>query len=78
RLPLYHFDWYRLSSAEELYELSMDEYLYGSGVAVIEWPSRAQEAIPESHLQITLTPTDENTREIEYQSVGGFRKLTFD
>ncbi|MEG2719564.1 MAG: tRNA (adenosine(37)-N6)-threonylcarbamoyltransferase complex ATPase subunit type 1 TsaE [Clostridia bacterium] len=78
RLPLYHFDWYRLSSAEELYELSMDEYLYGSGVAVIEWPSRAQEAIPESHLQITLTPTDESTREIEYQSVGGFRKLTFD
>ncbi|MEG0048712.1 MAG: tRNA (adenosine(37)-N6)-threonylcarbamoyltransferase complex ATPase subunit type 1 TsaE [Clostridia bacterium] len=80
RLPLYHFDWYRLSSAEELYELSMDEYLYGSGVAVIEWPSRAQEAIPESYLQITLTPTptDENTREIEYQSVGGFRELTFD
>ena len=32
RLPLYHFDWYRLESAEELYELSMDEYLYGEGV----------------------------------------------
>ena len=43
RLPLYHFDWYRLSSVEELYELSMDEYLQNGGVAVIEWPSRAEE-----------------------------------
>ena len=33
RLPLYHFDWYRLESAEELCELSMDEYLYGEGVS---------------------------------------------
>ena len=42
RLPLYHFDWYRLESAEELYELSMDEYLYGEGVSVVEWPSQAE------------------------------------
>ena len=53
RLPLYHFDWYRLESAEELYELSMDEYLQNGGVAVIEWPSRAEEAVPETHLEIT-------------------------
>lgn len=46
RLPLYHFDWYRLSGAEELYELSMDEYLYGDGVSVVEWPSRARGGHP--------------------------------
>ena len=36
RVPLYHFDWYRLQSAEELYEMGMDEYLGGDGVAVVE------------------------------------------
>lgn len=56
RLPLYHFDWYRLESAEELYELSMDEYLYGDGVSVVEWPSQAEEVIPETYLEIMLTP----------------------
>ena len=38
RIPLYHFDWYRLESSEELYELGMDEYLGGDGIALVEWP----------------------------------------
>lgn len=78
RLPLYHFDWYRLSGAEELYELSMDEYLYGDGVSVVEWPSRADEAIPEAYLRITLTPWDAADgcgRAIELLPVGGFHEI---
>ena len=75
RLPLYHFDWYRLESAEELYELSMDEYLYGEGVSVVEWPSQAEEVIPETYLEITLTPTDDNEREISLRPVGGFHAI---
>lgn len=77
-LPLYHFDWYRLSGAEELYELSMDEYLYGDGVSVVEWPSRAEEAIPEAYLRITLTPWDAADgcgRAIELLPVGGFHEI---
>ena len=45
-IPLYHFDWYRLSSADELYEMGLDEYLGGDGIAVIEWPTQCPEAIP--------------------------------
>ncbi|MBE5802867.1 MAG: tRNA (adenosine(37)-N6)-threonylcarbamoyltransferase complex ATPase subunit type 1 TsaE [Clostridiales bacterium] len=75
RMPLYHFDWYRLSDVEELYELSMDEYLYGNGVSVVEWPSRAEEAIPECYLEVTLTPVDDSTREIAFRPVGGFHSL---
>ncbi|MEG2315632.1 MAG: tRNA (adenosine(37)-N6)-threonylcarbamoyltransferase complex ATPase subunit type 1 TsaE [Clostridia bacterium] len=75
RLPLYHFDWYRLNSAAELYELSMDEYLYGEGVAVVEWPSRAEDAIPETNLQITLTPVGEDERLIALLPIGGFHAL---
>ena len=75
RLPLYHFDWYRLGGAEELYELSMEEYLYGEGVAVVEWPERAAEAWPERYLRVTLTPEGEDGRWIELEPIGGFRDL---
>lgn len=75
RLPLYHFDWYRLSDPEELYELSMDEYLQNGGVAVIEWPSRAEEAVPESYLEVALCPTGDDARRITLTPVGDFRTL---
>ena len=75
RLPLYHFDWYRLSDAEELYELSMDEYLQNGGVAVIEWPSRAEEAVPESYLEVDIAPIGDDDRRITLTPVGGFREL---
>ncbi|MBO5501342.1 MAG: tRNA (adenosine(37)-N6)-threonylcarbamoyltransferase complex ATPase subunit type 1 TsaE [Clostridia bacterium] len=75
RMPLYHFDWYRLSDVEELYELSMDEYLYGDGVSVIEWPSKAEEAIPASYLQVELIPVGDEERVIELTPVGDFHIL---
>ncbi len=75
RLPLYHFDWYRLNSVEELYELSMDEYLQNGGVAVVEWPSRAAEAIPETYLEVSLEPTGDDSRQITLTPVGGFHPL---
>lgn len=75
RIPLYHFDWYRLASAEELYEMGMDEYLTGDGVAVVEWPSQAPQAVPEKYLRLTLTPTGSQGRQIALETVGGFRSL---
>ena len=78
RLPLYHFDWYRLESAEELYELSMDEYLQSGGVAVIEWPSRAEEVLPDSYLQVALEPVGDDERRIIFTPVGDFRPIDED
>ena len=65
RCPLYHFDWYRLESEEELYELGMDEYLGGDGVAVVEWAERCPDAVPEKRIRIRLEVTGEETRRIE-------------
>lgn len=78
RLPLYHFDWYRLESAEELYEMGMDEYLLGDGVAVVEWPGQCPEAIPACRLDITITPVDETTRAIRLEGRGGFRPINLE
>ena len=65
RCPLYHFDWYRLESADELYELGMDEYLGGDGIAVVEWPEMCPDAVPEGALRIRLEAAGENERKIE-------------
>lgn len=74
-IPLYHFDWYRLESAEEIYELGMDEYLGADGIAAVEWPTQCPDAIPEDHLKIEITPADEETREIRWTSQGNFREI---
>ena len=65
RYPLYHFDWYRLESSEELYELGMDEFLGGDGIAVVEWPGRCPDAVPEGAVRIRMTAAGENERIIE-------------
>ena len=78
RLPLYHFDWYRLNSVDELYEMGMDEYLGGDGVAVVEWPSQCPEAIPETHLAVHLTPVGDSEREVTFTPMGEFRPISLD
>ena len=78
RIPLYHFDWYRLESADELYEMGMDECLGGDGIAIIEWPSQCPEAIPPCRLEITLTPLADTVREITWRGVGGFHEMPDD
>ncbi len=50
RLPLYHFDLYRLGDTDELFELGFNDYLAGPGVLVIEWPEAARELLPKSNL----------------------------
>ena len=65
RYPLYQFDWYRLESSEELYELGMDEFLSGDGIAVVEWPGRCPDAVPEGAVRIRMTAAGENERMIE-------------
>ena len=78
RCPLYHFDWYRLESEDELYELGMDEYLGGDGIALVEWPDRCPDAVPAECFRIRITAEGENTRRIETEECGGFRKISPD
>lgn len=78
RLPLYHFDWYRLESPEELYELGMEEYLGGDGVALVEWPGRCAEALPEDFAMIEITLEGPEERGFRLQRHGAFRKLAWE
>ena len=54
RLPLYHFDVYRIGDVEEMNEIGYEEYFYGEGVALIEWSTLIEEIIPETAIHVTI------------------------
>lgn len=64
KVPIYHFDFYRLDDASALGDLGLDEYLYGDGIAVIEWADKFSESLPVDAIKLTFEIIDENTRHI--------------
>ncbi len=54
RLPLYHFDVYRIADSDEMYEVGFDEYVYGEGVSVIEWPQLIADILPDKRYDIEI------------------------
>ncbi|MCR5082236.1 MAG: tRNA (adenosine(37)-N6)-threonylcarbamoyltransferase complex ATPase subunit type 1 TsaE [Parasporobacterium sp.] len=54
KMPLYHFDVYRISDSYEMDEIGFDDYVYGDGVCLIEWASRIEDIIPEKAKHITI------------------------
>ena len=78
RIPLYHFDWYRLESEEELYEMGMDEYLGGDGVALVEWPGKCPDALPADFMMIEICPEEADTRVFRISKHGNFRGLAWE
>ena len=54
RLPLYHFDVYRLGDVDEMDEIGYEDYFYGEGICLIEWSERIREILPEHPIQITI------------------------
>lgn len=55
RMPFYHFDVYRISDPEEMYEIGFEEYLYGQGVCLIEWAELIRDIIPEKTIDISIS-----------------------
>lgn len=84
RLPLYHMDFYRLDRPAEPLELGFEEYFYGDGVAVVEWPERAT-GMPDAFLGVTFKLIDETKRGLRFEPHGDrfeqlaaeFRRVAF-
>lgn len=54
RLPLYHFDVYRIADVEEMDEIGYEDYFYGNGVCLIEWAGLIKEILPEETISVTI------------------------
>ncbi|MCQ2546627.1 MAG: tRNA (adenosine(37)-N6)-threonylcarbamoyltransferase complex ATPase subunit type 1 TsaE [Clostridia bacterium] len=68
RLPLFHFDVYRIGDIDEMFEIGYEEYFFGDGVCVVEWADIIEEIIPEDAMVIRIeygASEDERTYEIE-------------
>jgi tRNA threonylcarbamoyladenosine biosynthesis protein TsaE len=65
RLPVYHFDFYRIENRDALLRLGFDDYVFGDGVSVIEWADRYRDIIPAHAKWLSFQMRDKNVREIE-------------
>ena len=63
RIPLFHFDMYRLTSADDLWDIGWEDYLDRGGVCAVEWSERVAEVL-EGAIRICIEKTGENTRRI--------------
>ena len=70
RLPLFHFDMYRLGSSEELYEIGWEDYLARGGVCAVEWSEIVADALEEDCIRVDIRQGDtENQRKITVEGV---------
>jgi tRNA threonylcarbamoyladenosine biosynthesis protein TsaE len=70
RLPIYHFDAYRLKSSGEFVDLGAHEYFEGKGVCMVEWADRVEDVLPQEHLRITMQILGETARRITLEGRG--------
>ena len=70
RLPLYHFDLYRIEAVDEIGAIGYEEFLYGDGVSVIEWAERLGPLTPKEYLRVELAHKGENECSIKISAVG--------
>jgi tRNA threonylcarbamoyladenosine biosynthesis protein TsaE len=69
RIPLYHFDTYRLKDDDEFLELGPEEYFDSDGISFVEWADRVEHLLPDDWLEIAIEVTGETTRRVAV--VGG-------
>lgn len=71
RLPVYHFDVYRLENVDELFDLGFDEYFYGNGVCIIEWADKIERMLPKERIVVDIeNGSDEEIRIIKISGFG--------
>jgi tRNA threonylcarbamoyladenosine biosynthesis protein TsaE len=71
RLPLYHFDVYRLNGPEEMDELGYEEYFFGQGVCVVEWADQIMELIPRGSIVIRIKYGEKEDERIYHIEIKG-------
>ncbi len=69
KLPLYHFDLYRLNKSSVIDVENFEEYFYGGGVAVVEWADKIRKLLPKRHIEVRLSIAGEGRRKIRIKNV---------
>ena len=64
KVPLFHFDMYRLGSADELFDIGWDDYLERGGICAVEWSENVEEAFEPGTVKVNITKLGDTEREI--------------
>ncbi len=70
RIPLYHFDLYRLAGDGDVDELGFGEYFSGDGLSLVEWAERLAAELPDERLEVLFSHLDDSIRRLEFRAVG--------
>ncbi len=76
RLPLFHFDMYRLSSSDDLWDIGWEDYLERDGVCAVEWSENVSDAM-EGAIRVAISRVDENTRDISIEGGEALEDIGF-
>jgi tRNA threonylcarbamoyladenosine biosynthesis protein TsaE len=66
---IFHFDFYRIKTLEEAYDIGCDEYFYSGSLCLIEWPELVENILPDDCLRVHITPESEERRAIALTDV---------
>jgi len=77
-LPVYHFDFYRLGSGDEIAELGFDDYFQDNGVCIAEWSERLGDRLPPDYLGITFVHGGGDCRRIHFEARGADSRALLD
>ena len=75
RLPLFHFDMYRLASSDELWDIGWEDYLERGGVCAVEWSENVEDAL-EGAIRVRIEKTAEDSRKITIEGGDGYADLS--
>lgn len=62
---VYHFDFYRLDSAEQALDIGVEDYLYSGALCLMEWPERIEALLPDETVEVTITVHADESRTIK-------------
>lgn len=70
KLPVYHFDLYRMEKTQDLGTIGYDEFLYGEGIAVVEWADKLGEFMPKEYVGVYLENVNDDQRKVTARPFG--------
>ncbi len=63
---VYHFDFYRIKKLEEVYDMGYEDYFYGGGICLIEWPELIEDLLPEDAVHVDIKENEDGTRSVKF------------
>ena len=70
RVPIYHFDAYRLRSPDEMYDIDCVGFFWGNGISIVEWADKVMECLPDDFIKITIETVGQTSRDIHISYKG--------